>query len=1832
MSNVCIVAILLLLGSELGAYASKILRPVNVAVNGLRRRSDLMSSPFNVHEPIVLSWDVSLADTSLISNKDDVVSYINVKRVGGREKEVTSIRVGENGTSSFRQLEGLSPASSYAITVASETYTMESIIFETSPSNFSTAKWIGGGSEVRTTWSIHLQEDDDVSIERARAYASGLGAFELSCDGAKLGEGIMDPGQAVYDRKTLYVGFDLTPCLQRNSFPIISSKIGNGKFGYLDIYANRTLAKDQSGDSTRAFILYAFAELSNGTTLHLVSDPGTWSYRHGPIVYDHMWHGEIYDARQEDDAWVTPAFEMNPIVGTLVPQNMPPIRITETSTPISVRIDRESLFATYDSGRNGAGLCTLVLTPKEGDTGNGTTTTFAVRMEHTEIEGASGVPYNNYFPGMEFNHASKTCSMGDWYERKWYECANQTDAFIFTTSSDRTEGFSYTPTFTYHGFRFVRVNVMQLHGDGSTSSVSLSDFPFDISIQVHRAHSDLESRAHIDLAQPQTASATAKATSFLLASIFNATVRSHTSNVWSIPTDCPQREKRGWMGDAGISSLSLSTLFDASAFNLNFLQRIADNQEKGCTDQPQTTINGPCTHVDPKTQKDDAATFYNGSVPDVVPFSTSPYGTNPGTVDWQASFVTIARNLIVSEPSFRPFVMDLWSNLVQLMDYYERLVDERTGLLLVGARGDWIPPPDTSQKTGTAPVAAFFHTLCVQHMSEIARALGLSAEAAQYKDRFRRNVAAYHDMFYNENTSTCCYETGSQTNNAFALFLGIPPTDAIRNATIDALVRSIAHHAPPNGGSDWAPGPHLDMGIFGTTFVFDVLVASGKTDVAFDVLNQTSYPSFGYFVAQNATTLWETWAGTTHAIGQGGTSRNHIMYGGGVNLFILHEVVGLPREFAQRAFWTETHEVTIRPAHWATRHLARASGEINGLKVTWEKSESAFEMQVHLPPNTYASVFIPLLADEPESTVVVAMSSATKKEQNVTCETARCASGYIVVSTRITVCMLLHTYVRAESETDDVGDAKRGREDWISAHLPTSALGLYVRRFALAYEKMSFSALSRLFEDLTVYVRDATEGDVSTKCSSGSSFNAELSLSVSKLSRAQLQAYLASEALKVTSVVGTGDNHPGVTQAEISRLLELQPNLPQAYLFRYLNCMASQNLTGALDALHRYFDYALSFGRGAALAGSDGRFRLQYASLNLAVLHFRFGHVSESFTAIQEAIRVAQQHGDRRCIARALFWLYHIASATRNERAVLLLQRCRSQAAALGLHALERLAALNLAARRVVRPSHSRSASKSSEMGASGSPSIEDAGRTQYDNRSIASRSAAVWNAVRSDPVMESEDVLESISQRRTLGSTKDGNDDKNETKQPQRRKVTSRVCDENDAHVLSRAALLRSAIWEAYGNSSMSREALFEHLQLTGRCDADATCFAMCKLAMLHGSPDDAVGFDAFKTTTNDCVDERSENDDEDGLSDRPLDDLVVGGSSSSSSRGDSTHARTIRVALRASHMFPHASSVPSLAWPRTLCLALFNRSLMRGEWSVAEMACLQINALSLPTASTAAQILACAKRGEGKSESVLGSLLSAQSSASDSGATCEMFVESCFCSVQLMAARQRWEDALRTIDTLIGVCESFDLIARAASLRCEAGRLLLRSVPTQPAKALGPLLKAFAICTRSGQRLVAANCAVVLAELHLRLGNTSCAIEMMREHLAVVLEHGGARDRGLALKRMAEIRMVESKDGSVESSKSAAGYLSRALVEFVRAEDSENALKTIYMQSRMWHHLEDEDRRDAAALRWSAVSKYREEASRASAAEYQFLNRIEKLERDLERDPNPLYRIVYR
>ena len=870
---------------------------------------------------------------------------------------------------------------------------------------------------LRTDWTLPAGR----KVVHAEAHATGVGAMELHINGKKVGDHIMDPGQTPTDMRVLYVTFDVTELL-RPGHNAVGALLGNGKFGYLDIYANRTREHDQSGDATRALLLSVKATLDDASTHTLLTNTSSWSARHGPIIYDHMWHGEIFDSRLVLPLWDSaplpsfptsarwrPTRHMAPIVGRLTPQSMEPIRIVETLAPITAtRRAGQAPQMWYDFGSNIAGFTSLTFQPPSIDkaglaleaaephSSDGSSVVLMLRVTHAEIADESGKPNNYYYPGMETTlpgGRSATCSMQDWYHHMWYECANQTTAYIFELPESDADPISYTPTFTYHGFQFATLTASRLLSNGSEVPLPASlaaSFPWGAQLQARRAHSDLRRLAHMDMhmdagddvARASPAEGASSSSSLspplkpseVLGRIFNATVSSHVAQLWSIPTDCPQREKRGWMGDAGLTASSLNSLYDALAFHSNFLRLIVDEQAKGCWNaawpvaqmyKPNPHVQlGPCRSPDANVSAKD---YYHGSVPDVVPFMTGPYGGNPGTVDWQAAFVSVAHATLKHHGSAAvPMLREIWPNLAALLAYFDRRADPSSGLLLSGARGDWVPPASQRVPTPKALVAAFVHTVSLSHMADIATALGLKREFATYSARLRSNQVAFDRHFRVINATRtrrrsggsvseaeageteaapCCYGSGSQASNLLALHAGAVPREML-NQTLAALVASfgagavmVAEASSSSSSSSTATAaatraasPHLDVGIFGTTYVFDVLRAHDLDDLGLETLAGTSYPSFGHMVVEGATTLWEGWEGTRTEHAASGTSRNHIMFGGGCARFLLASVGGLdtwrprlPSDVAATPRLThgwETMHVKIAP--WAMRHIGGA--------------------------------------------------------------------------------------------------------------------------------------------------------------------------------------------------------------------------------------------------------------------------------------------------------------------------------------------------------------------------------------------------------------------------------------------------------------------------------------------------------------------------------------------------------------------------------------------------------------------------------------------------------------------------------------------------------------------------------------------------------------------------------------------------------------------------------------------------------------------------------------------------------------------------------------------
>ena len=688
------------------------------------------------------------------------------------------------------------------------------------------ASWIGGGNQLRGDFTIPTGK----TVKSARAYVSGLGAFYLYVNGERIGDHIMDPGQTVVTERVLYVSFDLTKILKPGA-NALGALLGNYKYGYLDVWCNMTAAGEtfgQPGGACQTLKLMAVANFTDGTSMTTGSDL-SWKARNGPITYDHLWHGEIYDANREVANWASVALPSlmdaqsvtvggsaagwsaavarSPLVGILSPQLMQPIRIVQSFEPISINATQMHTFTpgcadgfdggrfircpnctgpagegvggtlagavffqscsdslhhltaadpvacgqshpgielvapetlvgwekrykghmdcangipanktetltVIDFGQNMAGFTTLKISGAKGLT---------ITLQHTENLGGeqAGIPHNTYYPGDGAKgqkggtgvdpagiHVPTTCGMTNsrsggaensgWYEHGWFECANQTDSYTLK-GTGAVE--IYTPSFTYHGFRYVAVRGLPV-GFKFTKDM----------LTAHFCHSDLPRVASLTL--PDIAAATDVGTPDILNEIYDITLCAQMSQLWSIPTDCPQREKRGWMGDAHMSSSGLMFSMDAQSFHTNFLQNINDDQVKSCVHNPSDPFIHPCTGP--------AVALGAGAVPDVSPFQTSPYGSNPGSVVWQSAYPVIAFNMW-RHYGDKAVLKAHWTSLNAFMDYIERVSDPATKLTLTGGLSDWVPPG------GKCTAVACGCSSCVQQIGcEIRQRRGAS--------------------------------------------------------------------------------------------------------------------------------------------------------------------------------------------------------------------------------------------------------------------------------------------------------------------------------------------------------------------------------------------------------------------------------------------------------------------------------------------------------------------------------------------------------------------------------------------------------------------------------------------------------------------------------------------------------------------------------------------------------------------------------------------------------------------------------------------------------------------------------------------------------------------------------------------------------------------------------------------------------------------------------------------------------------------------------------------------------------------------------------------------
>jgi alpha-L-rhamnosidase len=247
--------------------------------------------------------------------------------------------------------------------------------------------------------------------------------------------------------------------------------------------------------------------------------------------------------------------------------------------------------------------------------------------------------------------------------------------------------------------------------------------------------------------------------------------------------------------------------------------------------------------------------------------------------------------------------------------------------------GDWCAPAELPPDM---MVHTFYLWRCADFTSKAAKVLGFADEAKEYSALAERTKQAFQKRFFDQEKGT--YGPGG--GNIFALVMGVPADQELK--VIDALKKDIT-----------ADDGHLDTGIFGTQFFFEVLADHGLQELAYEAMNKKTQPSCGWWIEQGATTSWEQWNGSG--------SRNHPMFGGGL-VWFYRKLAGLNTDpenpGCRNIIFCPQPAGDLKYASYSNLTPYGTAG------IRWEKKEQEFLMEVTVPVGSTATVYVPVNANK----------------------------------------------------------------------------------------------------------------------------------------------------------------------------------------------------------------------------------------------------------------------------------------------------------------------------------------------------------------------------------------------------------------------------------------------------------------------------------------------------------------------------------------------------------------------------------------------------------------------------------------------------------------------------------------------------------------------------------------------------------------------------------------------------------------------------------------------------------------------------------------------------
>ncbi len=689
-------------------------------------------------------------------------------------------------------------------------------------------------------------------VKQATVYISGLGQFEMSLNGQKLGDHFLDPGWTKYDKHALYVTFDITQQLQQGN-NVIGVMLGNG-FYYIpgERYRKMTGAYDYPKMISRVVVEY-----TDGTTQDIVSDK-SWKTADSPIIFSSIYGGEDYDANLEQINWNKPGFDdakwQQALVTTghtLQSQVSTPVKIMQSFNPVKQTKITDTLWV-YDMGQNMSGIPSITIKGNKGDT---------VRLRPAELLNEKGLANQKHTGSPSF--------------------------YQYILKGDGDE--SWQPRFHYYGYRYVQVELIK-----NTTSSTLPNV-----VKIQGLHSR-NSAANVG---------SFKSSSDLFNKTFDLILWAINSNMQSVFTDCPHREKLGWQEEVHLVGNSIQYNYNISPLSKKIFRDIQASQ------------------------------FSNGLIPSTIPEFTEMHfadGYFRDSPEWGSNAVIF------------PWYTYLWygdkkalHDNYNTMQQYVKYLDAKdsSGLLMWGL-SDWydLGPqrPGFSQLTpmGLTATAYYYYDLCI--MEKVATLLNKKADALQYKTQAAAVKKAFNKAYFN--TTTKQYGNGSQTSNAMPLYMNLVE-EKYKQAVLNNLITDIQNN-----------DNKVTAGDIGYRYLLQVLSKAGRNDVIFDMNSRSDVPGYGYQLQQGATALTESWQALPTV------SNNHLMLGHLMEWFY-ESLAGIKQAVNSVGF----KNIIIQPQVVGNITSAQASyHSAHGIiQSAWQITGKQFQLTVNIPVNTTAQIILP---------------------------------------------------------------------------------------------------------------------------------------------------------------------------------------------------------------------------------------------------------------------------------------------------------------------------------------------------------------------------------------------------------------------------------------------------------------------------------------------------------------------------------------------------------------------------------------------------------------------------------------------------------------------------------------------------------------------------------------------------------------------------------------------------------------------------------------------------------------------------------------------------------